>query len=319
METAILMGVIFILTLMGVLVYSIYGGIKNLRIGEERNGIKAQKVFLKNQWEKADKQRKIHGEKMREPVCEDFHQSYEEIRRFMDEEQMPDVVQDVLELKSVVDLENTGKIFEDMEELRQDIFRLCVRIAETGKKYDFDISTLPGNQVHEKYMDIQNDVQTAEHEILIMGKRMKKIHMELEAMMKKQEEMKQTLECLRNMKAQRFRCNLVIHIMDEECVRAKNRSWYWLLDDITVMSRNLSITRYFNRQTGLVFFPYEETGEGSDQEISGILAAGINPFEVRETVESEENILKDTRAILLKGKSYRLELAGIGTVFVEVV
>lgn len=314
MEIGIL--VICVMAALGGGAYAIYTGIRKLRIEEERNGIKSQIIFLKDQWDEADQHRRACGEKIRNPIYESYRQSFDAIRTFIQEEQLPDQVQKVLELKEFVDMESTEKVFTDMEALREDSFAACVRIAELGKKYNLDVDNLPGEEVHETYLEIQSDVQNSEHGNRIMVKRMKEVHGRVDEMLKNQENLDLASGYLQNMKEQRFRCNLVISFMEEECVRARNRSWYWQLDDITVMSRNLSIEQYFNIQTGIVFFPYE--GEDAGQEVVGVLAAAADPFEFRETVQSEDEIQKETQAILQKGKNYRLELGRIGTVFVNV-
>lgn len=303
---------------LGGLCYAIYNGFTKLRIGEERNGIKSQMVFLKDQWEEADKYRRVCGEKVRDPAFDSYRRSFDAIRNFTTEEQLPDEVQEVLELGSIVDLENVEKVISDMESLREDSFGACVRIAELGKKYDPDVNNLPGKEVHEKYLEIQSDVQSSEQGNRVIARRMKEVHKRADEMIINQEEMDLAVEYLRNMKEQRFQCNLVIHLMEEECVRARNRSWYWLLDDITVMSQNLTIAEHFNIETGLVFFPYEGEDENTGRDIVGVVAAALSPFEFRETVQSEDEIQKDTRAILQKGRCYRLELGRIGTVFVDV-
>lgn len=310
--------VIIIMAALGGLCYVAYNSFTKLKIKEERNGIKSQMVFLKEQWEEADKYRRICGEKVRDPACESCRQSFDAIRNFIMEEQLPDEVQEVLELKSAVDIENMENFFTEMESLREDSFKSCVHIAELGKKYSLDVEALPEEKVHDKYLEIQGDVQSSEKSNRILVRRMKDVHGGIGELVKNQEELDLTLGYLRNMKEQRFRCNLVIHLMEEECVRARNRNWYWLLDDITVMSCNLPIGDRFDIKTGLVFFPYEGEDEATGREIVGVVAAAAAPFEVRETVQSEDEIQKDTRAILQKGRNYRLELGRTGTVFVDV-
>lgn len=310
--------VICIIAALGGAGYAIYIGVRKLRIEEERSGITSQIVFLKDQWNEADQYRKTCGEKIRNPVYESYRRSFESIRNFIEEEQLSEQVQAVLELKEFVDMEGAEKTFADMEALREDSFAACVHIAESGKKYDLDVDNLSNEEVHEKYLEIQSDVQNAEHGNRVMVKRMKEIHGRVDEMLKDQENLNMAGKYLQNLKERSFRCNLVIYFMEEECVRARNRSWYWQLDDITVMNYNLSIAQHFNIQTGIVFFPYEGEDEATGQEIVGVLAAAVNPFEFRETVQSEDEIQKDTQAILEKGRNYRLELTGIGTVFVNV-
>lgn len=318
MEGMVMIWVIFIMSALGGLCYAVYNGIIKLRIKEARSGIKSQMIFLKEQWEEADQCRRICGEKVRNPAYEAYRRHFEAVRDFIVKEQLPEEVQEVLELKNIVNLERTEKFFTDMEALREDSFGACVRIAELGKKYNLDADRLSGEEVQNKYLEIQEDVQSVEQGNRVIAKRMKELHGKIGELIKNQEELDLTLGYLQNMKEQRFRCNLVIHLMEEECVRARNRKWYWMLDDITVMSCNLSIAEHFEKETGLVFFPYEGEDETTGKEIVGVVAASVTPFEFRETVQSEDEIQKDTRAILQKGRSYRLELGRIGTVFVDV-
>ena len=167
---------IVIVAALGGLCYVVYNSFTKLKIKEERNGIKSQMVFLKEQWEEADKYRRICGEKVRDPAYESCRRSFDAIRDFIMEEQLPDEVQEVLELKSVVDIENMEKFFADMESLREDSFGSCVHIAELGKKYNLDVEALPGEKVHDKYLEIQGDVQSSEKSNRILVRRMKDVH-----------------------------------------------------------------------------------------------------------------------------------------------
>ena len=318
MEGVIILAVIILMAALGGLIYAIYNGFAKLRIQEERSGIKSQMLFLKEQWEEADQYRRICGEKVRNPAYESYRRSFDSVRDFIVKEQVPDEVQEVLELNRLVDLEGTGKFLAEMDSLREDSFGACVHIAELGKKYNLNVDNLPSEEVHKKYMEIQADVQKSEDGNRMLAKRMKETHGRIEKLVKNQEELNLASNYLQMVKEQRFQCNLVIHLMEEECIRARNRQWYWLLDDITVMSCNLPIAEHFDKKTGIVFFPYEGEEEATEREIVGVVAASVAAFEFRETVQSEEEIQKDTRAVLQKGRSYRLELHSVGTVFVDV-
>ena len=248
-----------------------------------------------------------------------FRRAFEALLTFQEKEQLPEEVREVLDLDEVTQTRELKAFFEEQDAVYTQITQLCDRISDCCKKHEEELKKL------KKKVELSAALKKAKGEVAAFDLEVKNKRKEatdkcqlLKEEREKQAELEENLGCLQSLKEHRFTCNLVISFLDEDCIRARDRSWFWLLDDTMVMRAGSTIGEYFHEKTGIVFFPYR-TEDEEGRTVDGVLAAAGQPFEVREAVQSEDAVIRDTQAVLYRGRTYRMELAGTGSVFIKVI
>lgn len=284
---------------------------------QECKELLSQIDLLKEQKSIAEKSRQNCEEKKQEASFKAYCSAYEQMMDFIREEQLPDQVQEVLQLKELAKPETVKTLFSEIDAVYEEVCKAESSIAAMIESCEGCENMAP-KAVHKKLQEAQDSVRKAEEINCSNERRIQDVHKRTDDLVQTGDKIQGIMEYLPEFRAQRFRCNLVLDVMGEQCVKAADKNWYWQLDDITVMSRGLSVAEYFHRQTGIVFLPYEGFDEETEEELTGIMAAGTTEFDIREDVESDDCSERVMQAVLLRGKGYIIENSQIGAVRIEI-
>ncbi|MCI6732714.1 MAG: VWA domain-containing protein [Lachnospiraceae bacterium] len=255
----------------------------------------------------------------KENQIDEYTNALDRLQEMIKEEEIPESVQEILELKDAMPPAEMQNILQEME-------RAAAQITET---YDFGVEqrsrfevfkSLPLSKLYKRQTAIRYAAQNMRRENDDSEKRMEALKDKLEAAKKQKEKVEDSLRFLDVVRSRRFEHNIVLRIDGYKAVSHRDRtSWYCVMDDIPVEDQlpEDTVSVFFGEESRVIFVPYETKDSNTGNLMKGVIAVSDRELETREKAESEDFAVRDKTAVFMPGKKYRMDVPKLGTVYLQ--
>lgn len=211
------------------------------------------------------------------------------------------------------------KLYEAAEEAKEQAEKV-VDFAVSERRNFAEYHNMPTRALTERMKHLRLSVQSLLRENDITREKLSQAKDKFEKQLPDEDAVKDSIELLSVMKERHFENNILLSIKKKQAVIMKNsRCMYRLMDEAAMLNldEDETLAEYYGIKTGIIFMPYEQNVQ-KGRKLRGIIAVSDKPFASREQSEDEEQTVVDTSVIMPVGSAFRLEVEGIGTVFVQI-